>query len=435
MLKKHWSVVVAAGLGLVAVGYVAGVVRAQGIPTSQPLVFTGRLTSNGQPVTDPGRNLVVRLYQAGTTVNPVCVSSGTPVRLDDGHFKVDLPDLCVTAVQSNNNLEAEVALDNVTIGRTRINAVPYAVEAVRAGTAVTATGALDDRLRTLEGRSVVRVAHSGVDVDSGAALRDALALITDAAAARPYLIQLDPGVYDLGTTPLLLKPYVGLRGADRTLTILQSHGSTNDTTATITAANNAPLRDLTVRNAGGQAFSVGILAQGASVDLFQVAVVVDAPGSGARAYGLRLLLSPSSSVRESHIQVHGDQETQAVKVTSGALTISNTTVTARSNAGTAWGLFPESDANVDALGISVYVLGNARCNGLDARGANTRVALRASTIGADATGCPTETTAILNTFGSTVGMVGGVVGGTVSNTVRCTGTVNGSLVALGANCQ
>ena len=102
-------------------------------------------------------------------------------------------------------------------------------------------------------------------IENGAELLGAVANITDNSSSRPYLVFLEPGIYDLQSTSLLMKPYVYLQGAGRNTTIIISTVSDESwppVNGTVVLVNNTSLRDLTVRNqaAGGQAMALLIAA-------------------------------------------------------------------------------------------------------------------------------------------------------------------------------
>ncbi len=48
---------------------------------------------------------------------------------------------------------------------------------------------------------------------SGTALLNALSGITGASEANPYLLKVEPGVYDLGTGTLRMKSFVDIEGS------------------------------------------------------------------------------------------------------------------------------------------------------------------------------------------------------------------------------
>lgn len=85
---------------------------------------------------------------------------------------------------------------------------------------------------------------------------DALNAITDASESNPYVIFIGPGVYDLGSSQLVMKPHVYIKGAGMDATILVTHRL--DTSASswmagsfVLGATDGALMDLTVHNECG----------------------------------------------------------------------------------------------------------------------------------------------------------------------------------------
>jgi hypothetical protein len=146
--------------------YVIGRARAAGIPTIAPVMtYSGTLTdANGTPLTG-SKNIQVQLWvQQSGGATPVCQTSSTAQTLIAGSFQIPLPDTCVAAVHANAELWAEVSVDGGPLPRTKIGAVPYALEA---GTATTASGALDTRLSTLmPPKSIIAANLTAADVGS-----------------------------------------------------------------------------------------------------------------------------------------------------------------------------------------------------------------------------------------------------------------------------
>jgi hypothetical protein len=102
-------------------------------------------------------------------------------------------------------------------------------------------------------RTVV-VSPVGTDTDNGQALLDALSGITDASATKPYLLYIEPGTYDLGTGWLQMKEHVDIQGAGELQTLITRSTPTTgcaSADSTVSGANNAELRYLTVQNMGG----------------------------------------------------------------------------------------------------------------------------------------------------------------------------------------
>lgn len=130
------AAVLASGATLLAVrAYAAG------IPATNALTYTGYLeTPDGKPVTS-AVNLDVYVWSAAAAGSKVCevsVGNVTPVA---GRFQVSLPDACTTAVKGSPNLWLELRVDGSSLGRSKLGAVPYAVEAAHATNADSAAKA------------------------------------------------------------------------------------------------------------------------------------------------------------------------------------------------------------------------------------------------------------------------------------------------------
>jgi len=97
--------------------------------------------------------------------------------------------------------------------------------------------------------NVVVVAKSGGDYTNPVT---AVNSITNASAINPYLVKVMPGLYDLGSATLQMKPYVNLEGSGSDNTIITSANSNVDdptcTVGTIMMANNTTLKNLKVIN-------------------------------------------------------------------------------------------------------------------------------------------------------------------------------------------
>ena len=128
------SLLLAAGLGY---AIRAG---ASGIPSTNALTYAGVLEDANGPITGM-HNVQVVLYDAATAGNNLCQTSSTALVIEDGHFSVQLPDACTTATGANPNVWVDVLVDGSDTGRTKIGAVPYAVEANHAPKADNATNA------------------------------------------------------------------------------------------------------------------------------------------------------------------------------------------------------------------------------------------------------------------------------------------------------
>lgn len=159
-MKKRavmWALVAAAALAIPGLAYFAGVVSAEGVPTTEPLVYSGLVLNGGAPDTAPSRTIVIQLFDAPTAGIAVCVAGPRSTPLTHGRFRfvLDDPD-CITAVHDHADLWVQVTVDATTLPRTHIGAVPYALEADRVARAVggetmSMTGLYCDRTAPMTG--------------------------------------------------------------------------------------------------------------------------------------------------------------------------------------------------------------------------------------------------------------------------------------------
>lgn len=110
------------------------------VPTTDPFFYAGVLTdNNGIPVSG-SRNIQVSLWDDPTdtaTVRRKCGPVGGVQTIAGGHFSVRLDDpACVTAIHAIPDLFVQIDVDTATlIPRSKIGAVPYALEADKATSA------------------------------------------------------------------------------------------------------------------------------------------------------------------------------------------------------------------------------------------------------------------------------------------------------------
>jgi hypothetical protein len=81
---------------------------------------------------------------------------------------------------------------------------------------------------------------------NGQALQGALASITGASQSNPYLLKIEPGLYDLESCNLPMKESVDVEGSGEQVTRITS--AIESDAGTVSGASNAELRFLTVEN-------------------------------------------------------------------------------------------------------------------------------------------------------------------------------------------
>lgn len=110
-------------------------------------------------------------------------------------------------------------------------------------------------------RTIV-VGPVGTPVQNGAALRSALESITGASGGNRYLLKIEPGNYDLGSTPLQMKDFVDIEGSGAPATDIWTGAFNTDTIATIISDAVAELRFLRVLNFGMGPFATALRLTG-----------------------------------------------------------------------------------------------------------------------------------------------------------------------------
>jgi len=155
--------------------------------------------------------------------------------------------------------EAERALQDFLESQERKDA-DAAEAAARAAADTALQAAINTKtpmlLRTLVVSPVGRTPLENCDV-----LRSALASIIDNAADSPYLVKVEPGLYDCGTAGVAMKPFVDIEGSGRGTTTIRGTGPT------VIGASDAELRFLSVEanSAGATLLATELAAEGDTV--------------------------------------------------------------------------------------------------------------------------------------------------------------------------
>ncbi len=125
-------------------------------------------------------------------------------------------------------------------------------------------------------RRTIVVTPVGLASANGTVLLAALASISAPSAADPWLIKIEPGVYDVGAPgALVMKPFVDIEGSGESVTKITASGSGTNTAGTVQVVSNSELRRLTVENRGGAAYAraLYVTAADASARISHVTVV------------------------------------------------------------------------------------------------------------------------------------------------------------------
>ncbi len=111
-------------------------------------------------------------------------------------------------------------------------------------------------------------------VENGTVLLDVLENITDASDSKPYLIKLEPGIYDLGSGSLNMKRNIDIEGSGEKNTSITSATTGHlPNYPTVNGASDAEIRFLRIENTGTGTYSVAFRNYASSSTVTHVTAV------------------------------------------------------------------------------------------------------------------------------------------------------------------
>jgi hypothetical protein len=140
-------------LALAALGGYALHAAAEGGPVDRPLFYAGSVSADGKPL-EGTHSVSVKLYASETAGTPLCATPSLAVEFRSGHFRTDLASAeqsCREAVQGNADTWVELQVDTTLLPRSKVGAVPYALESTHALTATSLSGPQAAELTQLKG--------------------------------------------------------------------------------------------------------------------------------------------------------------------------------------------------------------------------------------------------------------------------------------------
>jgi hypothetical protein len=123
-----------------------------------------------------------------------------------------------------------------------------------------------------------------------------LAGITTASSTNPYLLKIEPGIYDIGTSSLQMKVYVDVEGSGENTTTITGHIDGG----VVLGSGYAEIRFLTVQNTGGGTNAVAIYNTSASPKITNVTA-----SASAGSYQNCGVVNISSSPRMTNVTASG----------------------------------------------------------------------------------------------------------------------------------
>jgi hypothetical protein len=140
------------GAATAIVGGMIGYAIAEGAPTSQPLFYGGLVTSRDGAPLDASHAVSVSLFAAESAGTALCSTPSLAVEFKLGRFRIALPtgdNGCAQAIATNPDTWVELTVDSTTFPRSKVGAMPYAIEAGHAKSATAVSGAQADTLTQL----------------------------------------------------------------------------------------------------------------------------------------------------------------------------------------------------------------------------------------------------------------------------------------------
>ena len=203
-MKWLWTGGLSIGAATLVLGYVAGRARASGLRAADPMTYRGVLTDlAGVPLTGT-KNVQFQLWDQPTGGAIQCSVGPMPATLVAGAFEIVLPDECTTAVHATPDLWAEVFVDGGSLNRTKLGAVPYALEADRASNAA---GALATQLAGIEGRLARDTSGAAKRICTGSTPIGSTAW--QAYGTGDITVRVDTSACNFTTRPLYITALVG----------------------------------------------------------------------------------------------------------------------------------------------------------------------------------------------------------------------------------
>jgi hypothetical protein len=290
---------------------------------------------------------------------------------------------------------------------------------------------------------------------SGTALLNAYAAVTTATAAFPVVIKIQPGTYNVGSSPFALsKANVNLQGWGRDITIIEGSGFT-----VLQMTADARISDLTVTNVGATGFGVveGIQVESGHVELAGLHVI--ATNASAVVTGVDIIFSANGRMTDTLVETTATANwTQGIEVIStDPSTFEMTDVDIKAvgapstrglNLGSSIRMnnvhVDSTDGGVEVIATGstppVISIGNSRIEGA------TRVGLETTsngtstiTVQGSVVGGSVDSIVLSNLSTATVGVADSLISNAVTsfapNTLSCVGTFNAAFLPLGPACQ
>jgi len=211
------------------------------------------------------------------------------------------------------------------------------------------------------------VNSGGSPTANGTALLAALSGITTNSSSNPWLLKLEPGTHDIGSSTVTMKDYVDVEGSGRDATLITSAQPMNGSSAlgavTVPSGVHCELRGLTVKNTFSTDQAIGVSISSSGFSLNQVNVVL--PAGVSNSFGIYIAYV-APTLTQIGIQMSSSGGTsQGVYSAFASPVIKDLTVTIQDTSGVSFSAgFDLVGGNATLDGITATVSGAAANYGM-----------------------------------------------------------------------
>lgn len=188
-------------------------------------------------------------------------------------------------------------------------------------------------------KTILNIGPAATPQESCAQIVGTLAGITDNSNKKRYLIRLEPGLYDCGTSPIVMKTFVDIEGSGVSTTEIR--GNPNNFRfdgGVLTGAPHTELRRLTVRHMGGRknvVTAIGLNTGLGDMRITDVRIFIEENKSGSN-FGIYIAATRRGQVTLRDVVIESAAALQSVGIQTdfrGAARASLLNVIAQANAG------------------------------------------------------------------------------------------------------
>ena len=173
---------------------------------------------------------------------------------------------------------------------------------------------------------VAVVAQTGGDYTNPAvAMNDVTSWCGTPSASNPCLLKIMPGVYNVGSNPVQMKPYVDVEGSGINITKINGNvTSPNGTSGLINGASNSEIRLLTVQNTATVGTVIGIRNFGGAFQINNMSIIAS---GGVITIGIIVDNNTNAIIKNTAVTADGTGSVQSISIYYSSATLTDVQVT------------------------------------------------------------------------------------------------------------